>query len=484
MGKIKYSIILLLGGFSLIGCQHSDTTTTAYARQVVELPFSNPVAIPGVTDATSGTITAGSSTATIGGKLVNTLGYGGASILGPTLRIEQGAFLNLTFSNELSEATNIHWHGLVVPQAQDGYPTDVINPGSIFSYNFQVNDRPGTYWYHPHPDMATASQAYRGLAGFFIVNSSEENALGLPQGVYDVPLVVQDKRLTNGLTYDPDNEDRTIGLFGETVLVNGTAGAYLDVESRTYRFRLLNGSNARIYNFSLSNGNKFNLIGTDGGLLNAPTEMSSVLLSPGERADILVNFSSMAIDSSVFLQSDIFDGTSSQGLQKFKIMKFKVVKTTSDPFVMPTNLMSVDKISDSESVQTRTFSVGHTGMHQHGMHGSGMVMHPLDGKIFDANRIDEVVKAGTVEIWEFDNTVGTETHPMHLHGLQFQVLSRTGGRGKIQAWETGWKDTVLTFPGEKVRIIIRFPDNKGKFVFHCHNLEHEDAGMMLNFEIQ
>ena len=126
--------------------------------------------------------------------------------------------------------------------------------------------------------------------------------------------------------------------------------------------------------------------------------------------------------------------------------------------------------------------MGHNGMSHGGT--AGVVMHPLDGKFFDPNRKDEVVKAGTVEIWEFDNSIGTETHPMHLHGLQFQVLKRTGGRGMLEPWELGWKDTVLAFPGEKVSIIIRFPDNRGKFVFHCHNLEHEDAGMMLNFEIQ
>ncbi|MGB5031781.1 MAG: multicopper oxidase family protein [Saprospiraceae bacterium] len=486
MKMIKMLCIILLGSFIFIKCHNSDELSNSLARKVIEQAFNNPIAIPPIIDATIASFEAKSNTINVDGKSINTLGYGGASILGPTLKIQQGAIFNLAFTNQLSEPTNIHWHGLVAPPLQDGYPTDVTNPGGTFNYKFKVNDRPGTYWYHPHPDMSTASQAYRGLAGFFIISSPEEKALNLPEGQYDIPLVVQDKGLTNGLTYNPNNDDRTIGLFGESILVNGTMGPFLDVATRTYRLRLLNGSNARIYNFSLSNGAKFNLIGTDGGLIDSPKEMSSVLLSPGERADILVNFGSIAMDSSVFLVSNTFSGAYAQGYQMFKLMKFTVKKVETDPFTMPSILMPVEKLTQSESIATRKFIIGHDGMGHSEMHhgGSGVVMHPLDGKFFDPLRRDEVVRAGTIEIWEFDNSIGTETHPMHLHGLQFQVLKRTGGRAMLEPWELGWKDTVLAFPGEKVSIIIRFPDNKGKFVFHCHNLEHEDAGMMLNFEIQ
>lgn len=457
-----------------------DTTATALA--IAEKPFSNPLAIPAILDGTNAALSAKSGTAMLGsGLTVNALGYGGAAILGPTIQVQQGAQFNLAFTNALAEATNIHWHGLEVPASQDGYPTDVTAPGGSFQYSFPVKNRPGTYWYHPHPDMTTASQAWRGLAGFFIVTSPEEAALGLPSSEYDVPLVVQDKRLEGGLTYNPNTDDRTIGMFGETVLVNGTAGAILEVATRSYRFRLLNGSNARIYNFTLSNTAKFQLIGTDGGLLNAPQEVSNVLLSPGERAEVLVNFGGQAMGTEIFLQSSPFDGTASQGKQSFKILKFKVSRQETDNFTLPAMLMPVETLPASTAVATRSFNIGHNMVHSG---GTGTVMHPLDGKTFDASRRDEVVNAGSTEIWEFDNSVGTETHPMHLHAGQFQVLSREGGRGVVQPWEKGWKDTVLAFPGEKVRIIIKFPDNKGKFVFHCHNLEHEDGGMMLNYEIQ
>jgi blue copper oxidase len=484
----KTRLAIALGSMSLLAlafaaCMKMDMGTTATARDISEKSFANPLPVPPVVDGKSAAFDAKSGTATLGGGFtVNALGYAGAPILGATIRIGQGENFKLDFKNDLAEATNIHWHGLEVPAAQDGYPTDVTAPGGSFQYDFQVKNRPGTYWYHPHPDMATASQAYRGLAGFFIVGSAEEDALGLPSGEFDVPLVVQDKRLDGGLTYAPSDDDRSIGLFGESILVNGTPGAMLEVATRTYRFRLLNGSNARIYNFALSSGAAMQLIGTDGGLLDAPVSVTSVLLAPGERAEVLVNFGANAVGDEVFLQSNVFDGTTTQGKQAFKILKCKVARQESDPFAMPAALMAVEKIAESEAVATRTFNIGHMMSHS-GMMMSGMI-HPLDGKFFDPNRRDEVVNANSVEIWEFDNTNGTETHPMHLHAGQFQVLSRTGGRGRLEAWEKGWKDTVLAFPGEKVRIIIRFPGNLGKYVFHCHNLEHEDGGMMLNYEIK
>ncbi len=465
-------------------CMKMDIGGDVIARNVTTPAFSAPLAIPTVLDGgTNISFSAQTGVTLLGnGFTVNTLGYDKASILGPTIKIKQGEQFHLNFTNNLIEATNIHWHGLEVPADQDGYPTDVIQSGSTFSYQFMVNNRPGTYWYHPHPDMATASQVYRGLAGFFLVSSPQEAALNLPSGAFDVPLVLQDKRLEGGLEYDPDNDDRSIGMFGESVLVNGIVGPLLEVAASTYRFRLLNGSNARIYNFALSDGAKFQLIGTDGGLLNTAEEVSAVLLAPGERADILVNFGALSVGSEIFLQSNPFSGTIAQGKQSFPIMKFKVSRQEKDSFVLPKSLLAVDVIPASAAVITRTFNIGHMMSHGRGM--ESMIMHQINGKTFDANRTDVVVNAGSTEIWEFDNNLGTETHPMHVHAGQFQVLSRSGGRNAVQPWEKGWKDTVLAFPGEKIRIIIKFPEHKGKYVFHCHNLEHEDGGMMLNYEIR
>lgn len=478
---LRCLLLVIVLSFVALQCTKMHMNSGVTARLVTTSDFSVPLPVPATLMGPQLAMDAHTGAADIGGADVSALAYGSSNILGPTIKIQEGEQFNLAFTNNLSEPTNIHWHGLEAPADQDGYPTDLTPAGGSFAYQFVVNNRPGTYWYHPHPDMATASQVYRGLAGFFIVSSPEEQALGLPSGEYDIPLAVQDKRLDGGLTYTPDADDKTVGFFGERVLVNGVTGPVLEVATRTYRFRLLNGSNARIYNFALSTGARFWLIGTDGGLLDAPQELNAVLLAPGERADILVDFSEVALGQSLFLQSNTFTGTDTQGKQSFNILKFIVNRQEADPFVLPASLLPVEHIPVSSAVATRSFNIGHM-MHHGG--GAEAVMHPLDGKIFDADRRDEVVIAGSTEIWEFDNTTGTETHPMHLHATQFQVIERFGGRGAIQAWEKGWKDTVLAFPGEKIRVIIRFPDNRGKFVFHCHNLEHEDGGMMLNFEIQ
>jgi len=190
----------------------------------------------------------------------------------------------------------------------------------------------------------------------------------------------------------------------------------------------------------------------------------------------------------LFLESKTFSAGSSQGKQSFKIMKFKVSQNDKDTFTLPGSLSAINPISKTNAIKTRTFDISNGGMGSMGgmMGSSGMSMkgmHRINNKIYDKSRIDETVQSGTTEIWEFDNSKGDEPHPMHIHALQFQVLDRTGGRNGLISTESGWKDTVMLLPGEKVRVIITFGQNKGKYVLHCHNLEHEDDGMMLQFEI-
>jgi len=321
----------------------------------------------------------------------------------------------------------------------------------------------------------------------FIVESPEEKVLNLPSGNYELPLVIQDKRLdANGtIMYSPTLEEVMIGYMGESITVNGVSSPFQPVTTRMYRIRVLNGSNGRMYNLALSNGNTFTVIGSDGGLLPAPETVTSLLLAPGERADLLVDFSKTALNSNVFLQSNTFSGVSSQGSQTFKIMKFTVSKAETDTFKMPVTLNTVTPLSTLAAAKTRTFDIG-IAMGMAGGHGGSMAMkgmHTINGKVFKGDRIDESVALNSTEIWEFNNTNGDEPHPMHLHGTFFQVIGRTGGRGNILPHEKGLKDTVLAMPGEKVRIIVKF-ERTGKFVFHCHNLEHEDDGMMLNFEVK
>ncbi len=420
----------------------------------------------------------------IKGKKSRVLGYS-EGILGPIIKVQNGQSVNVNFINGIEEETNIHWHGLLIPANMDGHPENIVQSGASFNYNFTVNQRAGTYWFHPHTHMKTAKQVFKGLAGMFIVNDAEEANLNLPSGEFEIPIVIQDKRIYSdgSLNYSPTSEDVMSGYFGEHICINGAHSPYCEVKTRVYRFRVLNGSTARVYNLSFGNM-IFHIIGSDAGLLPVSQTVNSLILAPGERADILVDFSALSVGSEVFLQSNTFNGGESQGSQSFKIMKFKINAQETENFTVPSSLSAITFISSSSAIRTRSFDIAnsHGGMNMTNMESMAMT-HNIGGKSFDMNRIDETVKAGDTEIWEFDNSMGTDLHPMHIHGVHFQILSRIGGRNTVQPHETGWKDTVLLMPGEKVKTIMTFPNNLGKFVFHCHNLEHEDSGMMLNFKI-
>jgi len=261
--------------------------------------------------------------------------------------------------------------------------------------------------------------------------------------------------------------------------VNGIHSPYVNVEAGWYRLRVLNGSTARVYKLAFSNNMSFYIIGSDGGLVRSPEQVKSQMMAPGERLDILVNFGAVAVGKSVHLESKKYSEYNVQGRQEFSIIKFTIDRTSSRTFTLPETLSTINAIPTASSVATRTFDVSAGGVGHDGG-GSG---HAINGKLFDMHRVDETVEAGTTEIWEFDNRMGGEMHPMHIHGVQFQVLDRMGGRGSLISSEQGWKDTVLVMPKEKVRVIMTFPLYTGTFVFHCHNLEHEDDGMMLNYKI-
>lgn len=452
---------------------------------VTEGDFSKLISFPAQAGANH-TLSAQATTANLKGINIPVLGYQPNNLLGPSFRINKGDAVNILLQNNLSEHTNIHWHGLKVPALMDGHPDQLANAGSTFRYQFTVNQRAGLSWYHPHPHEKTGRQVSQGLAGVFIINDVEEAALNLPSGLYELPLVIQDKRITsNGITYNPSMEEVMAGYMGESVLVNGVFAPYTEVATRYYRLRILNGSNARAYNLALSNNADMIIIGNDGGLLKNPVTVKNIMIAPGERLDVLVNFAGLSIGTEVYLQSKEFGNAgNAQGKQGFKIMKFKVAVTAADTFTVPANLSAIPVIPASSAVKTRTFEISNA-MEHHGVPmNNGMQMrHRINGKLYDSNRIDETVAANTNEIWVFDNSKGDEPHPMHLHGVFFQVLQRNGGRGNLIASETGWKDTVLVMPGETVKVIIPFENNTGKFVFHCHNLEHEDDGMMLQYQL-
>jgi FtsP/CotA-like multicopper oxidase with cupredoxin domain len=443
---------------------------------VVDGVFNNPLKILQTINTTS-SISAQRGMDTLAtAKEVPVLGYGDG-LLGPTIRVQKGQNVNLNFTNKLSEHTNIHWHGLVIPAPMDGHPDHMIMPNDAFNFQFPVNQQAGTNWYHPHLHGLTGKQVTEGLAGMLIVESEEEKALNLPSGDHEIPLIIQDKRLnSNGtIQYNPSMDEVMTGFMGETILVNGTNKPFLEVSTRFYRFRVLNGSTARIYNLALSNEEDFYVIGSDGGMLPQSESMKTLLLGPGERVDVLVDFSGAKLGEMIYLENEEFSGMGeAQGDQAYKILSFNVTGIENDDFILPPTLLPFTKLSGS--TKTRPFKLTMRMGH------NSLGMHQINGKVFDSDRIDEIVNLGSTEIWEFDNTDGDEAHPMHVHGVHFQILSRTGGRNTILPQESGWKDTVLVAPKEKVLVILKF-EHKGKFVVHCHNLEHEDDGMMLNFEV-
>ncbi|HRE65723.1 MAG TPA: multicopper oxidase domain-containing protein [Cyclobacteriaceae bacterium] len=469
------------GSSLLLSACHTEEDMIGEDNWIVEGSFNQPLFRPAIVEGNTSLNVQTTTGQMLNGSSSSILSYRNG-LLGNTIKATQGGTVSIQVQNNLSEETNIHWHGLIVPEDMDGHPKDLIAGGGSFTYTLPINQRAGTYWYHPHPHEATARQVFMGLAGMFIVTDSEEAALNLPSGDFEIPLIIQDKRFSgSSLDYSPSEDEIMMGYLGEHIIVNGIYAPVASIAKGWQRLRVLNGSTARVYNLAFSNGMSFHVIGADGGLLATPENVNSLMLAPGERADVLVDFSGIALGQSVYLQSKKFSQYNVQGRQQFNIMKFVMEQATAPAFTLPATLSKINTIPAASAVRTRTFDIAALvgGMGGHG----GMGRHSIGGKTFQMDRVDETVQANTTEIWEFDNRMGDEIHPMHIHGVQFQILERTGGRGNLIATEKGWKDTVLVMPGEKVRVIMTFPSYTGVFVFHCHNLEHEDDGMMLNFEI-
>ncbi len=498
--------------------------------------FTNRLFIPGgegpfgVLDVTDAPMTLKAQAATfpiLDGRaspfLLYDTSYAGKSYQNPILRVKSGSRFTATLQNGLSEPTIIHWHGLRLPANMDGHPNDTIAPGRTFPYSFTVPNRGGTYWYHSHADGLTAKQAYGGLASFFIVEDDDElqlaRALDLKLGETDLPLVIQDKRFTaaGDLDYQPSMMEKMMGYIGDIVLVNLTPNPYLEIGQRIYRFRCLNGSNARIYKLAFRRGNEqlaFQVIGTDGGLLDRPYSAMEVFLAPAERIDVLFDASQLRQGETVFLKSLAFDpleqdggmGVMNGGMGgmggrgnnqsaqtggntrlanglEFNLLKLVVSKAAQGPHDLPARLSTLAPL-ETAGVGPRRITLSLNGM-QWQINGQS---YRRDAAAFDVQR--------AIEVWDIENATNSMIHPMHLHGFSFQVLGRTNSPAALRPLATasggrvvtdlGWKDTVMVWPGETVRIAIDFRlavPGEQIFLFHCHNLEHEDGNMMINYRI-
>ncbi len=426
----------------------------------------------------------------------STMGANG-NILGPTLLLNQGDFVNITVDNQLSDTTTIHWHGLHVSPENDGGPHTYILAGDTWNPNFTVMDKAATYWYHPHLHRKTNEHVSKGIAGMIIVRDKDEAALTLPRtyGVDDFPMVIQTK------DFDANNEIVVPTNSDDIVMVNATIDATLDVPAQVVRFRLLNGSSMRVFNIGLSGDQTFYQIASDGGLLSTPNAITRLQLSSGERAEILIDLSSMNGQTiylmsyasefqngiygatnpgiNAFMTLDGYDPNPLNGTN-FNIMQFNVVAPNANPITtIPTSLVTVNPIPESSSNTTRNLTMTPATMGPNQLNGNFLI----NNVSFDMNLINYTIPLGNVEVWSIFNQSAI-AHPFHIHDVQFFVLDRNGS--SPPASEQGRKDVILVKPQETVRFVAKFEDFTSKtvpYMYHCHMLVHEDGGMMGQFTV-
>jgi len=407
----------------------------------------------------------------IEGYEANTLGYNG-NYLGPVIRVNRGDNVKINVKNSLNEPTTVHWHGLEVIGEMDGGPHQVIVPNTTWEPYFTIDQHAATLWYHPHLLHKTGEQVYKGLAGLLYIEDENSKKLDIPKdyGVNDIPLVIQDKRFTdNGnIPYDLSMSDLMNGFLGDTVLINGAINPELDLKNEVVRLRLLNGSNARSYNFNFSDNRKFYQIASDGGFLEESVEMNVVSLAPGERAEILLDLSDYNVGDRVSFRDDNYD-----------LMNIKITEESNKVIKIPKELVKVEDYNRDEIIRSRVFV----------MSGMGPMV-TINGKQMSMDRIDERLKLGELEEWVVINDssgmggmrmMNSTPHPFHVHGVQFRIIEKNARTPPAN--ERGWKDTVMVKDGEEVRILVRFK-KKGLFMYHCHILEHEDSGMMGQFLVE
>ena len=325
----------------------------------------------------------------------------------------------------------------------------------------------------------TGQNIYMGLAGMYVVEDDAEAALGLPSGAFDVPLVLMNRQFTaSGELLYPDGNK--FGATGDVLLVNGAPWPRLEVGRRKYRFRILNASNSDGYTLALSDGQPLVQIATEGGLLPAPLSIPKLPLGMGERADVVIDFNAYAVGSQVVLQNA--GGAGAGGaVGSNVIMRFDVVRDASDDSRMPGTLSTIQHLRESDAVRTRTFTFEETQV------ADGPVYAwTINGQTFDPDRVDALPDLNDVEVWTFKNVpfAGVPfqvVHPVHVHLVNFLILDRDGQ--PPAPYEAGWKDTVVVHPNEEVRVIMQFEGYRGRYLIHCHNLEHEDHAMMARFDV-
>ncbi len=430
------------------------------------------------------------------GKKSKTYAYNTHNYLGPTLIFKKGTNININISNQIGDTTTVHWHGIHLPSKWDGGPHTPIMPAASWSPSFTVMDNAATYWYHPHMHMKTAVQAIKGAAGLIIVRDPIEAALSLPRryGLDDFPLIVQVQQ------YDNQNQAMPLGMQDSTLLVNGARAnygytVYANMPAQVVRMRLLNASGERSFNFGFSGNKQFYQIASDGGLLNSPYLTTRIRLSPGERAEILLDLTGM-IGQTLYLKC--YGSELPMGIQggptmpmptgppmdsplnavDYNVMKINVVAQTASPITtIPSSLTVNTPYAVNQANITRTIRF---------TADSAMVMDGpfyFNDSTFNMMRVDYKIPLNNIEIWKLVNQTMV-AHPFHIHDVQFYLFDRNGTTPSPQ--EQGRKDVVLIPPGDSAMFITKFEDYTDTvipYMYHCHILMHEDAGMMGQFVV-
>jgi spore coat protein A len=506
------------------GTYHGDGTACASGLCSAALtPFVDPLPIPAVAQPTIG-VPGGAASYTINitqfqQQLHRDLppttlwGYNG-TYPGPTIEASSDQTVQVRWINNLRDSggqylqhhyfgidlclhgpmqygdsprTVVHLHGAHVPASSDGFPDQAILPGQEHDFTYPNHQPAATLWYHDHALGITAPNVYMGLAGFYLLRDPAEQGLGLPSGEYEIPLVIQDRTFNpdGTLQYPPIWHEH---VLGDTILVNGKVWPVLPVKQGKYRFRLLNGSNSRTYTLSLSSGGGFWQIGSDTGLLASPLYLTQLTMSPGERADCIIDFSAYARGTEIILTNSApapFPGPVGVGVVP-NVMKFIVTSDQGFTAGLPGVLSTIIPMGEAQAAMHRSLIIKREASACTGE------QYKINGLMF--SDITEYPRQGDIEVWQFINR-SNQTHPMHMHLVRFQVLNRqpfvigndgvtiipTGSTQAPAANELGWKDTVRCPPSMITRVITSFEDYTGAYVYHCHMLEHEDNEMMRQF---
>lgn len=462
-------------------------------------------------------------------------GYEG-SYPGPTIEVRRGERVSVRWVNDLPSThllpvdktlhgaeeppnpevrTVVHLHDSIAPADSDGHPEAwftrgfaEVGPNFVHEiYEYPNNQHATTLWYHDHALGITRLNVYAGLAAFYLLRDEVEDSLNIPNGNFEIPLVIQDRSFnSDGSLFYPRQPDPPVTgvdpsvvpeFFGNTILVNGKIWPFIEVEPRKYRFRFLNGSDARFYNLKLESGQSFFQIGTDGGFLERPVEVTELLLAPAERADVILDFTNHKNECILLTNNanvPFPNGDAPDPDTVGQIMQFRVTLPLSGPdtTIIPPFLTTIERLKEEDAVMTRDLTLVED------TDSFGRLLLLLNGLMWD-DPVTEKPLLNTIEVWRLINLT-VDTHPIHLHLVQFQILDRqpfdvplfessgmlvfTDPAIPPDPNENGWKDTVRANPGEVTRIIARFGPFTGDYVWHCHILEHEDHDMMRPYTVE